>query len=230
MSWFNREELKIALNTARVSIDEETISHLDVWLYVLTQVYALPARRQHLPPGWRVLKVEEANGPSKELKKLDKALRDWIYSEYKSKEREMDIIQGFNVTGFPFYFSLLSVAISHAISWEENAAAGNIKRKEAIETSVLIDLYKKYSELSGKRGLSDEGPALRFIKKCTSILGMEVRQQGLRRRIQQAILARQKKATYGPRPRDLLALLETISFFSGGVVIRAMPEPPELVD
>jgi hypothetical protein len=62
------------------------------------------------------------------------------------------------------------------------------------------------------------------------ISGMEVQQQGLRRRIQQAILARQKKATYGPRPRDLLALLETISFFSGGVVIRAMPEPPELVD
>jgi hypothetical protein len=93
----------------------------------------------------------------------------------------------------------------------------------------LIDLYKKYSELSGKRGLSDKGPALRFIGKCTSILGMEVRQQGLRRRIQQAILARQKKVgpAYGPRPRDLLALLETIAFFSGGVVIREMPEPPE---
>jgi hypothetical protein len=60
------------------------------------------------------------------------------------------------------------------------------------------------------------------------ISGMEVQQQGLRRRIQQAILARQKKVgpAYGPRPRDLLALLETIAFFSGGVVIK-MPEPPE---
>jgi hypothetical protein len=100
MSRFNREELETAQNTARISIDEETISHLDVYLFVLTQVYALPARVQHLPPGWRLLKVEGSHGPSKELKRLDKALRDWIYSDHQRQESEADIIGSFNGPGF----------------------------------------------------------------------------------------------------------------------------------
>jgi hypothetical protein len=84
-----------------------------------------------------------------------------------------------------------------------------------VETAFFIDLYEKYAELSGKRGLSDDGPAIRFIAECASILDMPV-PQGLRRRIQQAIVARGKNFPPARPLSDFSAQFETIAVLSTG--------------
>jgi hypothetical protein len=162
VSWFNRERVATALRAGKISADEGTISELDRWLYILQQVYRLPSRRRRPPPGYKYITTIRCNGPSKELKKLDKALREWINADFESKEMEADVLDSFNLTGAASieWLSVLSMSISNTITWLESLTT-NIRQQQALETAFFIDLYEKYAELSGKRELSDDGPAIR---------------------------------------------------------------------
>ena len=218
MSWFNREQLETALKAGRISADENTISHFDKWLYVTEQVFRLPSQRRRLTPGLKLLKTIRFNGPSKELKNLDKALRAWIFADFESKEMETDLLTTLSVTGYASIgsLSMLSVSISNTITclnhqYDQQQKLGS----QAVETDLFVGLYKKYCAMSGKKGLSDNGPAIRFIAECASILDIEI-PRGLRRRIQQAIVAREKN-TRRPRPSiDVSRLFAELPFFSGG--------------
>jgi hypothetical protein len=217
MTWFNREQLETALKAGRISADKNTISHFDKWLYVTEQVFRLPSRRRRLTPGLKFLKTIRFNGPSKELKNLDKALRAWIFADFESKEMETDFLETLSVTGNASIgsLSMLSISISNTITCLDRYNQQSSLSRHTVETELFVGLYKKYCEMSEKKGLSDNGPAIRFIAECASILDIEI-PRGLRRRIQQAIVAREKN-TRRPRPSiDLSRLFAELPFFSGG--------------
>ena len=50
MSWFDREEVETALKAGRISVDEDTISNFDKWLYI-TEPSPLPPHVQHYGAG-----------------------------------------------------------------------------------------------------------------------------------------------------------------------------------
>jgi hypothetical protein len=221
MTWFNREQLETALKAGRISAAENTISHFDKWLYATEQVFRLPSQRRRLPqhrPGLKFLKTIRFNGPSKELKNLDKALRAWVFANFESKEMETDLLETLSVTGNSTIgsLSILSISISNTITCLERyyKQQSNLS-SQAAETALFVGMYKKYCELSGKKGLSDNGPAIRFIAESASILDIEI-PRGLRRRIQQAIVAREKNTRRPPPSIDVSMLFAELLFFSGG--------------
>lgn len=186
-----------------ISADEKIVLHLDVWLFTMEQIFRLPSQKRRAPPGYKYIKSIKCHGPSEELKNLDKALCEWINADFESKEIEKygvfkNLSQNANHTSRDFgeWLQALSVAISSTITWLESAAP-NIRQRQAVETSLFIALNEKYVELSGSKRLSDEGPGIRFMRECASILGMAA-PDGLRRRVQQAKASRQEKPPQPP--------------------------------
>jgi hypothetical protein len=182
---FNRKRLTTALTASGISADEETISKVDAWLYRLILKYSLAER------GY--IGIERRPKPSRELKNLNKAFQDWLDSE--NREFEEGLFQSFGplkLTQSPtVMIAIVYRTISETVTYLE-AAERNPRRTESLETSFFIELYNGYVELSGKKGLSDNGPAIRFITECASMLGVVV-PQAIRRRIQIAMNRRAKE-------------------------------------
>ena len=213
MTWFDRQQVAAALEAGKISADEDAISHLDKWLYICEHLYRLPSRRRHPPTGYRYIETVRCGGPSKEIKKLHKARHAWLNSE--NDEVEVALLYGSNPS-FLYSLSATYMSVSKAITWLELAAKNH---EQQVTTAFFIALYKKWGDLSGKRGLSDGGPAIRFMARCASIVDVPV-PKGLRRRVQQAMVARDKRIQPGP-PVDCSALFEEIAlFYSGPGVFR----------
>jgi hypothetical protein len=52
------------------------------------------------------------------------------------------------------------------------AHEGSRRRTEAPETSFFLDLFDLGATLLGKDSLSDEGPLCRFVRACSSVVGI----------------------------------------------------------
>ena len=215
MGWFDRTQLETALERGKIPVDENKIVDLGNWLFIMEHVYQLPSRLRRVPSKYKLIAppYDVSGGPSDELKYLEKALRNWLDADFKNKQLEVDLLGGGAEMPRPEFIieclSHLHSSVSNAIDFLQSAAK-NTKQKEAVETSLFIDLYRKYIELSGSKKLSDDGPGVCFVKECASILGV-VAPEGLRRRIQQAIASRQERP---PQPhRDFSGLIEELGFF-----------------
>jgi hypothetical protein len=191
MDGYNRQQLETALKAGKISTDEDTINKLDRSLFVLGITYL---------NAFGYINTIALPAPSRELKDLNKAVKKFLASE--NVEFELNLLPK------PISMELLSTifrSISQYVSWRDFWAR-NRWPKSRRETEVLIGLYETYVELSGRRGLSDNGPAIRFMTECASILGMAI-PQGMRRRVQIAIKAGKKVA----EKRTSSAIGQTVS-------------------
>jgi hypothetical protein len=197
MSWFNRDRLVAALEAGKISADEKTISHLDNFLHVMRFVYRINFASVPPPPGYVLIGIIKCRGPSKELKRLNEALQEWIDADFEAKQMEEDVLSSYNHLcsgSSTMMIKYFSEVLSNTVGWLESTAM-NSKEKQALETCLFIDIYRKYVELSENKKFSDSLGGL-FVKECTSILGVAA-PDGVRRRIQQAIA---RSHTKPPQP------------------------------
>jgi hypothetical protein len=184
---YYRERLAAALKAGRIPADEDTISRVDLWLFSLFFAY-------------RVLKKGYEIGfakPSRELKNVCKALREWINSDSGNWEAHMIKTEyGYKMSSVDEFLESAEKLVGLLESEKKRV------RQENLETYLFFELYRGYIELSGKKGLSDDGPAIRFVTKCASIVNVAV-PRGLRRRIQLAIARHEYRArVVSPRNSD----------------------------
>jgi hypothetical protein len=172
---FDRERLGTALKAGKICADEEKITQIDAWLYTLWFKYKMQTK------GYKLGRAK----PSRELQKLNKALLDWSCSD--AWKWEVFLICRFDNLKLSA-IEWFSMAVGEAIDSLESGRKRT--RQEDPKTGLFVDLYRGYTELSGKTGLSDEGPAIRFIAECAAIVGVAV-PPGLRRLVQLGV-AREK--------------------------------------
>jgi hypothetical protein len=177
MNRFDREQLVTALQEAGNSADDDMIWHLEHWLYMLRFKYQVAAK------GYVIGHAK----PSRELKNLNRALLEWTESDnWEWEANSIHRLDDLKLSAMEWFSRSVSEFVTRLESAKRNT------RGEDLRTSFFIELYKKYVELSGNKGLSDDGPAIRFITQCASILNVTV-PQAVRRRIQLAIIARKKR-------------------------------------
>lgn len=172
---YDRDQLELALKAGNIPVDDNAIKTLDNHMFSIGTMYL--GAFGYLCTGITI------RPPSKELKNLNKAIKDFLLSE--NKEAEWRFQKPISAPISLEAFTIFSRVLSQYVAWLEHWTEDSLS-KSRIETEVLIELYETYVELSGRKGLSDNGPGIRFITTCASILGMTV-PQGMRRRIQIAI-------------------------------------------
>lgn len=203
MDWFDREQLTATLKAAHIRIDEETISKTQSWLFTTLLTYQ--TRRDGYDIG--------RSKPSKELIKLDEALRNWINSPtWRAEARIIAPGHAFHAIAA---LKSLSSSISDTLSLLKSVKKRT--RQEDLETDLARDLYWGYCELSGRKELSDDGPAIKFIKNLLLILDVPF-PENCRRRLQQSI-ARNKSR----RPIEIegMAWINPIEILRGGLIINS---------
>jgi hypothetical protein len=175
---FSRERLEAALSEGGITADEETIQDLDKWLYALQTICHLTPPSEILTSAgrYRYIKTIECHEPSKELSDLHKALHNWINSDFENKEMESDVLYGLIP---PWALEILHIKVSEAVNILKSAVSTT--RIEA-ERNLLSYLHRKYIVLSGNHKLGNDGPGVRFIRACASILGVPA-PQGIRQRL-----------------------------------------------
>jgi hypothetical protein len=203
-SHLDRELLVTALEAVGIRADEETMSKVECWLNLILFVYQ--TRKNGFDLG--------RSKPSKELKNLDKALREWI--NYDRWRWEASLLARGSSSPTPSAAAAavesFSTSISDVILLFESVRKPT--RQEDLETDLARDLYWGYTELSGQKGLSDDGPAIRFIKSFFSILNVAV-PEDFRRRLEQSI-ARNKSRV--PIEIEGMKWLDPIEVLRGRVI------------
>jgi hypothetical protein len=110
--------------------------------------------------------------PSKELRELNAALGKWLRSPNCSPEK-MLLHFMFNERGVPLKKPKSKTFVEPIAEQLFNASTELIDQLEATNkktrfmsaaTKLQLDLYYLYVEITGKDGLSDGGPAHRFVK------------------------------------------------------------------
>jgi hypothetical protein len=203
-SHFDPELLVTALETAGIRADKETVSKVECWLNLVSFVYK--SRKNGFDLG--------RSKPSKQLLNLDKALREWIASDRWRCEANLLAIGNSALTPSAVAAAVesFSTSISDAILLSESRRKRT--RQEDLETDLARDLYWGYAELSGQKGISDDGPAIRFVKSFFSILHVAI-PEDFRRRLEQSI-ARNKSRV--PVEIEGMKWLDPIEALRGRVI------------
>jgi hypothetical protein len=162
---------------------------------------------------------------SHELKKLDKAFREWLISDAGYWEAYL-LSRGNGLTLSSI--ESLSNAISETILMLESVRTQT--RQEDLETDLARDLYWGYAELSGKKGLWDNCPAIKFIRCCLSILNVEV-PEDFRRRLEQSIARNKSRVPIEIKGMDWFDPIEILRRQNGveRVVVDFSSEPPRIL-
>jgi hypothetical protein len=151
MAEFDQEQLKAAFEAGKILASDENIRRLDGLLRALARQYR--ARK--------VAREQDLNG---ELTRLE---------ETKSFLEGLWDIEGllcaFEVET-PQIISRLLAAVQHGIDLLKNEKEQRKVRGDNPETTLFVDLRDVYVGLSGKTGISDDGPLHRFANACTKLI------------------------------------------------------------
>jgi hypothetical protein len=207
--------LVTALESVDIRADEEAISRVECWLRVL--LFNYHSRKHGLDIG--------RSKPSNELKKLDKGFREWLNSDARYWEANLlSRGNGFTLSSI----ESLSNTISKTILMLESVR--NQTRQEDLETDLARDLYRGYVELSGKKGLWDNCPAIKFIRCCLSILNVEI-VEDFRRRLEQSIARNKSRVPIEIKGMGWFDPIEILRRQNGveRVVVDFSSEPPRIL-
>jgi hypothetical protein len=151
MDKFDQEELKIALRSGNITVNEEAIGQLDGALRALATQY-------------RARKVGRAQDLNEQLARLEAtrtSLADLLDAEpllYAFETEVASIIRR------------LSVAVQHAIGFLETEKDQRRLRRDDAETTLFVNLRDFYIELSGNTGIAEDGPLHRFATACAKLI------------------------------------------------------------
>ena len=164
MANFDRERLRAVLTSAKIDATEKNIEELDCRLQTRKLEYWIQKKE-----------IIGVAGPSKELLDLRDALKKWIHLCIGEVRSEFPLVLGKNDSDDTQYKENFGAIIGF---WKSTIEATNLldaKRSSAsrhrpeVETDLFRQLYEDYCALSRQRGLSKNGPSIRFIKGCAKI-------------------------------------------------------------
>jgi hypothetical protein len=182
MAKFDSEELKAAFEAGKIPISDDYVRRLDRFLRALTQQHR--ARK--------VAREQDLNGQLKRLEEIKNFLAGLWDTEallYAFEEETPQII------------SRLSGAAQHGIDFLKNEKGQRKIRRDDPETTLFMDLRDVYVGLSGKTGISEDGPLQRFATACTKLIDKSIilpQPQSLRK----ALKRRAKAPSYFRKPQE----------------------------
>jgi len=148
MAEFDREELKAAFEAGKIPVSDDNIRRLDSLLRSLAQQYR--ARK--------VAREQDLNGQLTRLEETKNSLADLWDTEA--------LLYAFEVET-PQIISRLLGAVEYSIDFLKNEKEQRKVRGDDPETTLFMGLRDVYVSLSGKTGISDDGPLHRFANACT---------------------------------------------------------------
>ena len=151
MNKFDQEELKAALKSGNVPVSDDEIGQLDGVLRALAYQYR--ARK--------VARTRDVNGQLVRLKETKNFLADLLDTESLLQAFEAEMAQ---------IIKRLSGAVQHGIDFLQNERDQRRVRGDDPETTLFIDLRDVYVGLTGKTGISEDGPLHRFATACTKLI------------------------------------------------------------
>ena len=155
MAEFDRQELKAAFEAGKILAGDDNIRRLDGLLRALARQYqARKAGRE-----------QDLNGKLRRLEETKIFLaRLWDIEP---------LLCSFEVET-PQIISRLSDAVEHGIDFLKNEKEQRKVRFEDPETTLFMNLRDVYVGLSGKTGISDDGPLHRFANACTKLVDVSI--------------------------------------------------------
>ncbi len=182
MAEFDREELKVAFEAGKIPVSEDNIGRLDGTLRALARQY-------------RARKVAREQDLSGKLTRLEET-KDFLTSLWDTEA----LLYAFEVETSQI-IGRLSDAVQHAIDFLKNEKEQRKVRGNNPETTLFMDLRDVYVGLSGKTGISDDGPLHRFANACTKLIDVSIilpQPQSLRK----ALKRRAKAPSYFRKPQE----------------------------
>jgi hypothetical protein len=151
MDKFDREELKAAFEAGKIAVSDDNIRRLDSLLRALT-------------PRYRARKAAHEQGMSAQLTRLEKT-KNFVAGLWDSEA----FLYAFDVEA-PQIISRLLGTVECGIDFLKHEKILRKVRRDDPETALFMDLRDVYVGLTGKTGISDDGPLHRFAKTCTKLI------------------------------------------------------------
>ena len=151
MDKFDREALKVALDSGNIPVIDDEIRQLDGALRA-------PAQR------FRARKVAGAQDLSGQLARLE-AAKNFLAGLWATEP----LLYAFEAETAQI-IKRLSRAVQHGIDFIHSEKERRKVRGDNPETTLYIDLRDVYFGLSGKTGISDAGPLHRFADACARLI------------------------------------------------------------
>ena len=155
MAGFYREELKAALEAGRIPGSENSIGCLDGLLRPLAQQY-------------RARKAASEQDLNAQLARLEES-KDCVASLWDVTT----VFYAFDPE-IPTIIRRLSDATEQAIEFLKLEKGRRKVRGDDPETMLFIDMRDLYVGLSGKTGISDDGPLHRFATACARLIDQNI--------------------------------------------------------
>jgi hypothetical protein len=155
MAEFDRGELRAAIEAGKIPVIDDNIRRLDGLLRVLAQQYR--ARK--------VAREQDLNGQLARFEETKNSLAGlWDFEP---------LLYAFEVET-PQIITRLLGAIQHGIDFLKNEKEQRKVRGDDPETTLFMGLRDVYVSLSGKTGISDDGPLHRFANACTKLIDVSI--------------------------------------------------------
>ena len=155
MAEFDREELKAAFKAGKIPVSDDNIRRLDSLLRSLAQQYR--ARK--------VAREQDLNGQLTRLEETKNSLAGLWDAE--------TLLYAFEVET-PQIISRLLGAVEYGIDFLKIEKEQRKVRGDDPETTLFMGLRDVYVGLSGKTGISDDGPLHRFANACTKLIDVSI--------------------------------------------------------
>ncbi len=182
MAEFDREKLKAALEAGKIAISEDSVGGLDRLLQ--TQVQQYRARK--------FAREQDLKGQLTRLEETKNSVAGLWDSEA--------LLYAFDVEA-PQIISRLLGTVERGIDFLKHEKEQRKIRRDDPETTLFMDLRDVYVGLSGKTGISEDGPLQRFATACTKLIDKSIilpQPQSLRK----ALKRRAKAPSYFRKPQE----------------------------
>jgi hypothetical protein len=182
MDNFDQGELRAALKSGKIPISDDEMRRLDGALRVLARQYR--ARK--------VARAQDLIGQLARLEATKNFLAGLLDTEPFLYAFEAEAAQ---------IIGRLSDAVQHGIDFLKSERERRKVRGDDPETTLFMDLRDAYVGLSGKTGISEDGPLHRFANACTKLIDESIvlpQPQSLRK----ALKRRAKAPSYFRKPQE----------------------------
>lgn len=151
MAGFDREKLKAAFEAGKIPGNDDNVKQPGGLLRALAQQYR--ARK--------VAREQDLNGLLTRLEETKNSLAGLWETEALLYTFEVET---------PQIISRLLRAVQHGLDFLKNEKTQRKVRGDEPETTLFMDLRDVYVGLTGKTGISEDGPLHRFATACTKLI------------------------------------------------------------
>jgi hypothetical protein len=155
MDKFDREGLRAALKSGNIPVSDDEIRQLDGVLRALAQQYRTR----------KIARAQDLKGQSVRLEATKNFLVGLLDTE--------PLLYAFEAET-PQIIKRLSGAVQRGIDFLKNEREQRKVRGDDPETTLFMGLRDVYVSLSGKTGISDDGPLHRFANACTKLIDVSI--------------------------------------------------------